>query len=236
MEERGFFESINTDPFSGPQWVDLFLINEPVYRELVHEFFGSIKFETVASRYDPEHVGISFRLGGESRSFSLLEFGRRVGLYSKDQALENGTRIGLRNAVTVKAEHLLMEFWPTIRDGVFVVGARVPIRLGIQGLGWTIFALQQPSRVARSPPKESPQLISLPQLHLWIRGPFATSPLVWLRYLRWIREKDLICGVMFVTRLARSFRIVIRELMDSLSVEPRAHTFKKKSLILMRLL
>ncbi|GJS36530.1 hypothetical protein Tco_0534912 [Tanacetum coccineum] len=78
--------------------------------------------------YDPEHVGISFRLGGKSRLFSLLEFGRRVGLYSEDQALENGTRIGLRNAVTVKAEHLLMEFWPTIRDGVFIVGARVSIR------------------------------------------------------------------------------------------------------------
>ncbi|GJS92002.1 hypothetical protein Tco_0774638 [Tanacetum coccineum] len=32
--ERGFFESIHIDPFFGPQWANLFRINEPVYYEL----------------------------------------------------------------------------------------------------------------------------------------------------------------------------------------------------------
>ncbi|GJR57643.1 hypothetical protein Tco_1499805 [Tanacetum coccineum] len=43
----------------------------------------------------------------------------------------------------------------------------------------------------------------------------------WLaRYLRGIRDKDLICGGMFLTRLARSFGMLTSELLDVLSVEP----------------
>ncbi|GJW88696.1 hypothetical protein Tco_0164036, partial [Tanacetum coccineum] len=40
-----FFNFINTDTFSGPQWVNLFQINEPILRELVHEFFASFEFD-----------------------------------------------------------------------------------------------------------------------------------------------------------------------------------------------
>ncbi|GKE70988.1 hypothetical protein Tco_1529060, partial [Tanacetum coccineum] len=72
--------------------------------------------------YDLEHLGISFKLRGELRTLSLLDFGWRVGLYSQDLARENSTKSGLHKAVTMKAEHLLMEFWPTIRDEEFVVG------------------------------------------------------------------------------------------------------------------
>ncbi|GJW99340.1 hypothetical protein Tco_0183254 [Tanacetum coccineum] len=95
-------------------------------------------------RYDPKHVGISCRLGGESRSLSLLEFGWRAGLYSEGQAKENSTRIGME----------------------FVVGST------------SVKKVRDPS-----------------------------------------------------VRLARYFRILTRELMYVLSVEPRVHTFKKKSLI-----
>ncbi|GJX54738.1 hypothetical protein Tco_0283107 [Tanacetum coccineum] len=93
---RSFFKSINTDNFYRPQWANLFHINESVYRELVREFFASIEFDATACR---------------------------VGLYSQDLAGENITRSGLRKAVTVKAEHLLMEFWPTIRDGEEMIDA-----------------------------------------------------------------------------------------------------------------
>nr|GEV03473.1 reverse transcriptase domain-containing protein [Tanacetum cinerariifolium] len=93
---------------------------------------------------------------------------------------------GLRRAVTVEVEHLLMAFRPTIRDGEFVVGAQVSRRSGTQGLG--------------------------------------------------VRERDLIYGGMFVTKLARSFGILTKEMVDALSVEPRAHIFKKKSLITIRVI
>ncbi|GKF63924.1 hypothetical protein Tco_0187372, partial [Tanacetum coccineum] len=54
---------------------------------------------------------------------SLLEFGWRVGLYSQSQGGENHTRVSLQNVVTMKAERLLMEFWPSIGERVFNVGS-----------------------------------------------------------------------------------------------------------------
>nr|GEW65467.1 hypothetical protein [Tanacetum cinerariifolium] len=64
---HSFLNSINTDPFSGPQWINLFQINEPVYREL----------------------------GDKQREMSLLEFGWRVGLYTKQQSRNRVTLSGL---------------------------------------------------------------------------------------------------------------------------------------------
>ncbi|GJS78196.1 hypothetical protein Tco_0728077 [Tanacetum coccineum] len=132
--------------------------------------------------YDPEHLGISSRLGGESRKFSLFQFSSRVRLYYEDRSRENSTRSSLRRAVIVKVEHLLMEFWPTIRDEEFV-------------------------------------------------GVICNVPYWLARCLKGIRDRDLICDGMFVTKLARSFGILTRELMDALSFKPRTHIFKKKSLI-----
>ncbi|GJS81734.1 zinc finger, CCHC-type containing protein [Tanacetum coccineum] len=53
---------------------------------------------------------------------SLLELGWRVGLYTKRKYREHVTLNGLSRAETVKASHLLMEFWPSIGDGGFNVG------------------------------------------------------------------------------------------------------------------
>ncbi|GJZ00247.1 hypothetical protein Tco_0517676 [Tanacetum coccineum] len=56
----------------------------------------------------------------------------------------------------------------------------------------------------------------------------------WLaRYLKRVKEKDLLVGGMFVTRIAKSFGLLINLMVDALSVEPRAHVFRKKSLIAM---
>ncbi|GJV10286.1 hypothetical protein Tco_1351827 [Tanacetum coccineum] len=48
-----------------------------------------------------------------------------------------------------------------------------------------------------------------------------------------VRDKNLIYGGMFVTRIARSFRLLTNEMRDALSIEPPPHVFKKKSLIAM---
>ncbi|GJT23238.1 hypothetical protein Tco_0893175 [Tanacetum coccineum] len=68
--------------------------------------------------------------------------------------------------MTIKVSHLLMEFWPTIRDGELVVG------------GTSVKKVRDP----------------------------------------WVREKDLICGGMFVTKLAKYFGLLTREMVDALSV------------------
>ncbi|GKE14618.1 hypothetical protein Tco_1422195 [Tanacetum coccineum] len=119
---QAFFESINKDPFSGPQWVNLFQTNENVYQELVHKFFASFEFDASPCRYDPNHLGVRFRLGGEQKEISLLKLGWRIGLYSEGQSRENATLSGLRKGVTVKATNLLLGFWPTIRDDGFNMG------------------------------------------------------------------------------------------------------------------
>ncbi|GJU21331.1 hypothetical protein Tco_1154673 [Tanacetum coccineum] len=73
-----------------PQLANLFRINEPVYRELVLEFFTTFEFRATTCRNSPRRTGIEFRLGGEHRSLSLVEFGWRVGLYFEAQAGELG--------------------------------------------------------------------------------------------------------------------------------------------------
>ncbi|GJV97489.1 hypothetical protein Tco_1549066 [Tanacetum coccineum] len=119
---QAFFKSINKDPFFGPQWVNLFQTNENVYRELVREFFASFEFDASPCRYDPNHLGVRFRLGGEKKEISLLELGWRIGLYSERQSRESATLSGLKKTVIVKANHFLLGFWPTIGDDGFNVG------------------------------------------------------------------------------------------------------------------
>ncbi|GJR04988.1 hypothetical protein Tco_0527972 [Tanacetum coccineum] len=119
--DQAFFDSISTDPFSGPQWGNLFRVNEPIYRELVREFFASFEFEASACKYDPEHAGIKFILGGEPREMPLLELGWGVRLYTKRKSRDNANLSGLSKDEMVKENHLLMEFWPSIGDGGFKI-------------------------------------------------------------------------------------------------------------------
>ncbi|GJT71501.1 ribonuclease H-like domain-containing protein [Tanacetum coccineum] len=46
----------------------------------------------------------------------------RVGLHSEEQSRLNSTKSRLRRGESVKAKHMLMEFWPTIGNEEFVVG------------------------------------------------------------------------------------------------------------------
>nr|GEV26142.1 hypothetical protein [Tanacetum cinerariifolium] len=47
---------------------------------------------------------------------------------------------------------------------------------------------------------------------------------------------SVLCGGMFVTKIARSFRLLIREIFNALSIDPRAWTFLKKTLISIRII
>ncbi|GKB35521.1 hypothetical protein Tco_0880463 [Tanacetum coccineum] len=88
--EREFYYSINIDPYSGPQWELLLWIHESVYREPVRELFATYEFGIITYRSDMRVAGIQFRLEGDQRSFSLVKFGWRIGLYSKVHAGELG--------------------------------------------------------------------------------------------------------------------------------------------------
>nr|GEU33751.1 zinc finger, CCHC-type [Tanacetum cinerariifolium] len=47
---------------------------------------------------------------------------------------------------------------------------------------------------------------------------------------------SVLYGWMFVTRIARLFRLLSKEMVNALSVKPRAWTFTKKSLIVMEVI
>ncbi|GJV04084.1 hypothetical protein Tco_1337653 [Tanacetum coccineum] len=119
---QSFFDSVTTDTFSGPQWVNLFQINEPIFCELVREFFASFEFDATPCRYEPLHKGVTFRLGGVEREMSLLELGWRVGLYSERESRNPATLSGLRGAEMVNSTRLTHLFWPIIGDGGYNVG------------------------------------------------------------------------------------------------------------------
>ena len=73
--EQTFLQSFQTDEFTGPQWENLFRIQEPVYDELVHEFFATFCFDTTEVRNDVARTTIYFRLGaslGHAQSQSLV--------------------------------------------------------------------------------------------------------------------------------------------------------------------
>ncbi|GJS62138.1 hypothetical protein Tco_0656922 [Tanacetum coccineum] len=232
-ESDSFLNSIRSDLFSGPQWGNLFPVNEPVYQELVREFFTSFEFDASPYRYDPNHLGVRFRLGGEQKEISLLELGWRVGLYSKRQSRENATLSGLRNGDTVKESHLLMEFWPTIRDEGFNVGntkvasIRDPrVKLAHRCITMTITGRKETTHRVTE--------IDLYYLYCIYTPEVACNIPYWLsKYLKGVRDKNLIYGRMLVTRIARSFGLLTNELRDALSIEPPPHVFKKKSLTTM---
>ncbi|GKC40124.1 zinc finger, CCHC-type containing protein [Tanacetum coccineum] len=231
--EQEFFNSISTDPLSGPQWGNLFRINEPIYQELVREFFALFDFDASPSRCNPSHLGNRFRLGGEQREIYLLEFGWRIGLYSHEQVMENAAPSRLRNCSTVREDRLLMEFWPRIGNGMFNVGntkvasIRDPrVKLAHRCLATTIAARKETTHRITE--------IDLYYLYYIYTPKVACNIPYWLaKYFKGMREKNLIYGRMMVTRIARSFGLLTEEWMSALSVEPQPHMFKKKSLIAM---
>ncbi|GKE14178.1 hypothetical protein Tco_1421755 [Tanacetum coccineum] len=152
--------------------------------------------------YDPEHLGVKFILGGEQREISLLELGWRVSLYTERKYRENVTLNRLSRAETVKASHLLSEFWPNIRDGGFNVGKtkvasiKFPkVKLSYCSIVTTIAGRKETTyRVIE---------IDLYYLYyIYTQGVVSNIPYWLAKYLTGVREKNLIYGGMFVTRIA----------------------------------
>ena len=73
--EAEFIQNFRTDAFTGPQWEQLFKMSEPVYDELVRELYATFYFEAAEAQGDVGRTRIYFRLGGERRTCSVMEFG-----------------------------------------------------------------------------------------------------------------------------------------------------------------
>ncbi|GJR55618.1 hypothetical protein Tco_1406139 [Tanacetum coccineum] len=146
---------------------------------------------------------------------------------------ENATLSGLRNSDTIKESRLLIEFWPSIGEGGFNVGntkvasIRDPrIKLAHRCIATTIAGR-----------KETTHRVTEIDLYCIYTPEVACNIPYWLsKYLKAVRDKNLIYGGMLVTKIARSFGLFTEELRDALSIEPPPHVFKKKSVIAMGVL
>nr|GEV07188.1 zinc finger, CCHC-type [Tanacetum cinerariifolium] len=156
--------------------------------------------------YDPEHLGIR----------------------------ENATLSRISRAEIVKVSHLLAKFWPSIRNGRFNVGKtkvasiRDPkVKLAHCCVATTITGRKETTHRVTE--------IDLYYLYcIYTQGVVCNIPYWLTKYLRGVREKHLIYGGMFMTRILQSFGLLTNENMDALSVERLPHVFKKNSLIAMR--
>ena len=73
--EQDFLRSFQTNGFTCPQWKRLFRIQEPVYIELIREFFSTFHFDLAEESNDVGDTTILFRLGvsiGVARLQSLV--------------------------------------------------------------------------------------------------------------------------------------------------------------------
>ncbi|GKB63976.1 hypothetical protein Tco_0920162 [Tanacetum coccineum] len=230
---QSFFNSINTDTFFGPQWVNLFQINEPIFCDLVHELFASFEFDASPCRYEPLHKGVRFRLGRVEREISLLELGWRVGLYSERESRDVATLSGLRRAEMVNSTRVTHLFWPSIGDDRFNVGntkaksIRDPrIKLAHRCIMMTITGRKETTnRVTK---------IDLFYLYcIFGEGVVCNIPYWLAKYLKGARDKGVIFVRMFVTKIARSFGLLTKEMVSVLNREPPPHVYRKKSLVKM---
>nr|GEX79308.1 hypothetical protein [Tanacetum cinerariifolium] len=199
-----FLNFVNTDNFSGPQWVNLFKINEPVFRELVREFFASFEFDASPCGYEPLHKGATLRLGGVDREMSLLELGWRVGLYFERES---------RDVSILRAK--------SIRNPRIKLAHRCII-MTITGRKETINHVIE---------------IDLFYRYCIFREGVVCNIPYWLaKYLKSVRDKSVVFGGMFVTRITRSFSLRTNEMISVLSREPPLHVYRKTSLVKMEVI
>ncbi|GJS11347.1 retrotransposon ORF1 [Tanacetum coccineum] len=112
-----------------------------------------------------------------------------------------------------------MEFWPTIGEGGFNVGNTkvVSIRNPTVKLAHRCIAM---TIVGRKETTHRVTEIDLYYLYYIYTPEVACKFLYWLfKYLKAVRDKNLIYGGMLVTKIARSFGLLTNELRDDLTVE-----------------
>ncbi|GJR46000.1 hypothetical protein Tco_1314103 [Tanacetum coccineum] len=88
--------------FTSDAWRRVFDINELVYSKLCHEFYATYEFDEIVTDKDlMSKKLIKFRLGGCGHTLTILEFSRRLELYTSDEIHDEGFETyflrGLRN-------------------------------------------------------------------------------------------------------------------------------------------
>ncbi|GJW20093.1 hypothetical protein Tco_0030715 [Tanacetum coccineum] len=143
------------------------------------------------------------------------------------------TLSGLRNAEIVNSTCLTHMLWPTIGDGGYNVGntkaksIRNPrIKLAHRWITMTITGRKETTNLVTK--------INLFYLYcIFVEGVVCNIPYWLAKYLKSIREKSVIFGGMFVTRIAWSFGLLMNEMVSVLNREPPPYVYRKTSLVKM---
>ncbi|KAI7746769.1 hypothetical protein M8C21_025279 [Ambrosia artemisiifolia] len=99
----------------GPVWLRFFSIKHLQYKELCLEFLSTYEFQTPCTDYSYGR-SIRFRMAGIERSCSLIEFSRRMGLYT-DEEME--TDIFLKGLTKLPSDVSPQQFWAQIGEGPY---------------------------------------------------------------------------------------------------------------------
>ncbi|GJR19480.1 hypothetical protein Tco_0968007 [Tanacetum coccineum] len=105
----------NEEIFTYVAWIRALNINKPIYAELCHEFYSTYEFDEVYADDDLQTKKIiKFRLGGRAHSLTLLEFGRRLGLYHAVELDEEGFNVYFEGGLRSDEHFNAQEYWLSI--------------------------------------------------------------------------------------------------------------------------
>ncbi|MFS7988743.1 hypothetical protein Hanom_Chr11g01038461 [Helianthus anomalus] len=99
----------------GPIWLRFFSIKHPQYRELCLEFLSTYEFHTPCMDYRYTR-SITFRMAGVERSCSLIEFAKRMGLYT-DEEME--TDVFSKGLIKLPDDVTPEQVWAQIGEGPY---------------------------------------------------------------------------------------------------------------------
>ncbi|GJW71753.1 retrotransposon ORF1 [Tanacetum coccineum] len=111
------WEILNNMGCAEAAWRRAFDIRELVYAELCHEFNATYEFdETVIYEELMSRKVIKFRLGGRGHTLTILEFSRRLGMYSSDEIQDDGFETCFRRALRNDDHFNVNQYWSEINS------------------------------------------------------------------------------------------------------------------------
>ena len=113
------YDASRDDYFADHGLTRLVRSHDQIFPLLCYEFLITTYMDLESPDFSSDTY-ISFRLGGISRSCSLLEFAHRLGLYTETEIADPRLLPYLQSATTFSnADFYLPSFWPQVANGVY---------------------------------------------------------------------------------------------------------------------
>ncbi|KAM0065064.1 hypothetical protein Hdeb2414_s0003g00110401 [Helianthus debilis subsp. tardiflorus] len=199
----------------GPVWLRFFSIKHPQYRELCLEFLSTYEFQTPCTDYSYAR-SITFRMAGVERSCSLIEFAKRMGLYTDT---EMKTDVFLKGLIKLPDAVTPEQVWAQIGEGPYQAKPLIYTRLKdpFHRILHRVIALSIAGR------KCGPNVIfqkDLFFLYCLIKPAVCNVAYMLASYFTscmGMRPTTYICGGSYITQLAKSYGVLTPEACDNLT-------------------